>query len=367
MTRAGGTCSSGSPAWVDRGPAGWRGHPGAGTGCRPAAVRDRLPGAPRCLGTDPPRGVHRGRRWRQRSDRCGSPGHREPGGGQPWQRRRPPRSRLLREPDPTQTVLTVRPGQRGHKDLDGIHVHRAGLPRWHVSEANGLPVTTVARTLVDLTRALSLRDGVVAMDAARHSGRVRLEQLEEVLADCRGWPWIRRAASAVKLTDPAAESALESLSRMFFSAHDIPAPVTQFVVRSGQLFIARTTSGGRSRGSPVKPTDSESTPHLPTCTPRSYGRSGSRHWASGSSAGPGTTSGNRRRPGLRRLGSELLSAGPLEPAAAAHLAAGIHLCLPQATTRRTVHRRVGARGRQSGHGTADPGSRRGTQTDAAEN
>jgi len=147
---------------------------------------------------------------------------------------------LLREPDATQTVLTVRPGQRGHKDLDGIHVHRAGLPRWHVSEANGLPVTTVARTLVDLTRALSLRDGVVAMDAARHSGRVRLEQLEEVLADCRGWPWIRRAASAVKLTDPAAESALESLSRMFFSAHDIPAPVTQFVVRSGQRFIART-------------------------------------------------------------------------------------------------------------------------------
>ena len=274
---------------------------------------------------------------------------------------------LLRDPDATQTVLTVRPGQRGHRDLDGIRVHRAGLPPWHVSEVNGLPVTTVARTLVDLTRALSLRDGVVAMDAALHSGRVRLEQLEEVLADCRGWPWIRRAASAVKLTDPAAESALESLSRMFFSAHDIPAPVTQFVVRSGQLFIARTTSGGRSRGSPVKPTDSESTPHLPTCTPRSYGRSGSRHWASGSSAGPGTTSGNRRRPGLRRLGSELPSAGPLEPAAAAHLAAGIHLCLPQATTRRTVHRRVGARGRQSGHGTADPGSRRGTQTDAAEN
>lgn len=147
---------------------------------------------------------------------------------------------LLRDPDATQTVLTVRPGQRGHRDLDGIRVHRAGLPPWHVSELNGLPVTTVARTLVDLTRALSLRDGVVAMDAALHSGRVRLEQLEEVLADCRGWPWIRRAASAVKLTDPAAESALESLSRIFFCAHDIPAPRTQFVVRSGQRFIART-------------------------------------------------------------------------------------------------------------------------------
>ncbi|MGI8624956.1 MAG: type IV toxin-antitoxin system AbiEi family antitoxin domain-containing protein [Geodermatophilaceae bacterium] len=147
---------------------------------------------------------------------------------------------LLRDPDATQTVLTVRPGQRGHRDLDGIRVHRAGLPPWHVSEVNGLPVTTVARTLVDLTRALSLRDGVVAMDAALHSGRVRLEQLEEVLADCRGWPWIRRAASAVKLTDAAAESALESLSRIFFCAHDIPAPRTQFVVRSGQRFIART-------------------------------------------------------------------------------------------------------------------------------
>lgn len=147
---------------------------------------------------------------------------------------------LLREPDQSRAVLSVRPGQRGHKDLDGIHVHRAGLPSWHLTEAHGLPVTTVPRTLVDLTRALSLRDGVVAMDAALHTGRVRLEQLEEVLADCRGWPWIRRAAAAVGLTDPAAESALESLSRLFFRAYDIPAPRSQFVLRSGQRFVART-------------------------------------------------------------------------------------------------------------------------------
>lgn len=147
---------------------------------------------------------------------------------------------LLRETDPEVSVLTVRPGARGHRDLPGIHVHRARLPSWHVTEAAGCPVTTVARTLLDLTRSLSLRDGVVAIDAALHSGRVRIEDLEEVLADCRGWPWIRRAAAAAELADPAAESALESLSRLFFRAHDILPPQTQVVLRSGHRFIART-------------------------------------------------------------------------------------------------------------------------------
>lgn len=154
---------------------------------------------------------------------------------------------LLSRPDQDHAVLTVRPVQRGHRDLNGIHVHRAGLPSWHLDEVHGLPVTTVARTLIDLTRALSLWDGVVAMDAALHAGRVQLEQLEEVLADCRGWPWIRRAVAAVGMTDPAAESALESLSRLFFRAHDIPAPQTQFVLRSGRGFVARTDFWWESR------------------------------------------------------------------------------------------------------------------------
>jgi len=147
---------------------------------------------------------------------------------------------LLRGTNPAVSVLTVRRGTRGHADLPGIHVHRAGLPPWHITEAHGLPVTTVARTLVDLTRSLSLRDGVVAMDAALHAGRVRTQELEEVLSDCRGWPWIRRAGTAVEMADPAAESALESLSRLFFRAYDIPAPQTQVDLRCANRFIART-------------------------------------------------------------------------------------------------------------------------------
>lgn len=129
---------------------------------------------------------------------------------------------LLRETNPQLSVLTVPPGGRGHRDLPAVHVHRARLPREHVTMAQDLPVTTAARTLVDLTRSLSLRDGLVAMDAALHAHQVTREKLEAVLADCRGWPWIRRAASAVELADPAAESALESLSRLFFLSTTFP-------------------------------------------------------------------------------------------------------------------------------------------------
>ena len=154
---------------------------------------------------------------------------------------------LLRETNSAVSVLTVPPGARGHRDVPTIHVHRAGLPPRHMTESHGHPVTTVARTLVDLTRALSLRDGVVGMDAALHAGRVNREELEEVLADCRGWPWIRRAASAVELADPAAESPLESLSRLFFRDHDIPPPQTQVTLRSGNQFLARTDFWWESR------------------------------------------------------------------------------------------------------------------------
>lgn len=147
---------------------------------------------------------------------------------------------LLRDADPVLCVLTVPPGGRGHRDLPGIHVHRARLPPEHITLAQGQPVTTVARTLVDLTRALSLRDGLVAMDAALHAHQVTRKELEAILADCRGWPWIRRAGAAVERADPAAESALESLSRLFFLTYDIPTPQTQVVLRSPNRFVART-------------------------------------------------------------------------------------------------------------------------------
>jgi hypothetical protein len=147
---------------------------------------------------------------------------------------------LLRRPRPDRLVLTLPSAAKGHADLYGIHFHRAALHPDHVDVFEGVPLTTVARTLVDLARALPLRDGLVAMDAALHAGQVTQEQLMAVVSECRRWPWVRRAARAVALSDPAAESPLESVSRLFFIDHDIPMPTSQVTLTRRGLFLARS-------------------------------------------------------------------------------------------------------------------------------
>lgn len=147
---------------------------------------------------------------------------------------------LLRPPSSAALVMTVEPGSAKHSDLPGVHFHRAGLPASHVTVIDGIEVTTEPRTLIDLARALPRLDGLVALDAALHSGVVAVGQLRRVVADCRRWPHIRRAAALVELADPACESPLESLSRLFFLAQDIPTPQSQVRLTRRGLFLARS-------------------------------------------------------------------------------------------------------------------------------
>lgn len=147
---------------------------------------------------------------------------------------------LLRPPDMTRLILTVDSRSAKHSDLPGLHFQRAALPPGHVTEVDGLPVTTVARTLVDLARRLPVRDGLVAIDAALHGRQVDEQDLLAVLADCRRWPYVRRAAYVVGMGDTACESPLESLSRLFFVDHEIPAPRSQATLTANGLFLGRS-------------------------------------------------------------------------------------------------------------------------------
>ena len=147
---------------------------------------------------------------------------------------------LLRPPIPTALVMTVESGSAKHSDLPGVHFHRAGLPAGHVTWMDGVELTTAARTLIDLARALPRLDGLVALDAALHEGVVTVGQLRRVIADCRRWPHIRRAAALVELADPACESPLESLSRLFFLAQNIPMPRSQVTIAHRGQFLGRS-------------------------------------------------------------------------------------------------------------------------------
>lgn len=140
-------------------------------------------------------------------------------------------------PPPERPDLTVQPGSTG--DVRGALLHRARLSPEDVVELDGQPVTSLARTVVDLARALPLTAAVVTADAALHGGLIDREALLRVLAGCRRWPGVRRARIAVSLADPRAESPLESYSRVVMGRLGLPRPELQVAVYVGGRFAGR--------------------------------------------------------------------------------------------------------------------------------
>lgn len=123
--------------------------------------------------------------------------------------------------------LTVPP--RGPVDVAGAHLYRATLRPEDIVLVDGVPVTSVARTVIDLSRSRSTACGVAAIDNALHRRLITCADLDEVLLTCWNWPGIRRAQRAVRLADGRAESPLESVSRLVIRWLRLPAPELQVI------------------------------------------------------------------------------------------------------------------------------------------
>ncbi|MGI8692664.1 MAG: type IV toxin-antitoxin system AbiEi family antitoxin domain-containing protein [Geodermatophilaceae bacterium] len=136
-------------------------------------------------------------------------------------------------------ILTMTPERRSHRDYDGVHVHRAGLPGGHVTTVSGFPTTSVARTLVDLARNRRFGAALIPTDYALHHHLLQREPLNSVMLDCRRWPGTKRAAEVLAFADPGSESPLESLGRLCLHRYGVPAPVLQH-----EIVLA---DGGRTR------------------------------------------------------------------------------------------------------------------------
>ncbi len=130
---------------------------------------------------------------------------------------------------PTGVMAVTRPPGLGSASASrsSVHIHVAALPDEHVTVRSGVRVTSVARTVVDLARTSPFRDGVVVADSALRTGQTSKEELRAVVADCAKWPGIRQAKLVVDFCDGKSESVLESISRVAFRDHGIPAPELQ--------------------------------------------------------------------------------------------------------------------------------------------
>jgi very-short-patch-repair endonuclease len=123
--------------------------------------------------------------------------------------------------------------------LRNCRIAAAELPNHHRARRHDAPVTSVARTIVDLARSRSFREGVVAADSALHGRLTTRAQLHAMLIDCATWPGIRRAGRVVEFAEPKAESPAESIGRVVCREHGLPAPRVQVVINDGAFDVAR--------------------------------------------------------------------------------------------------------------------------------
>ncbi len=141
---------------------------------------------------------------------------------------------------PPAVALTRPPGATGSKTArPGIDLHTAAVPAGHVILQGDLPLTSAARTVVDLARRSSFRAGVVVADSALHRKRTSRAELQAVLADCGRWPGIARARQVVEFSDARSESVFESISRVVFRDHGLPSPDLQVWVGDDDGVIGR--------------------------------------------------------------------------------------------------------------------------------
>lgn len=125
----------------------------------------------------------------------------------------------------------TRPGVTGGRTENGVKHHTGGFTDADLVEVDGLTVTHLARTAVDVAREFGFEDGVVATDAAIRLGATE-EQLHEVLAGMWSWPQITVAREAVRVADGGAQNIGETLLRLMVLELDIGKPETQALFRS---------------------------------------------------------------------------------------------------------------------------------------
>lgn len=141
----------------------------------------------------------------------------------------------LLSPIPSQVQL-VEPGCGRSISRPGRFLHSAPLPAQDLCIVDGAPVTTLARTVVDITRLRGLSAGLVPWEAARWRAREEGTLLafdalaREVVDRLRRRKGIARARSGLEVASCLSQSPMETLSLHMIRGLGLPLPEQQFAV-----------------------------------------------------------------------------------------------------------------------------------------
>jgi hypothetical protein len=129
-------------------------------------------------------------------------------------------------------VHATRDRRSGARTSRLLHLHAAALEPDEVVGADGLLVTSLPRTLVDLARTLPFEQALVPADAALHTHRVTRADLDDALDRATGRPGNSRARQVLAFARPGATNPGESRSRLAIHRAGLPPPVLQHDLRT---------------------------------------------------------------------------------------------------------------------------------------
>jgi hypothetical protein len=123
-------------------------------------------------------------------------------------------------------VHVTRDRSGGGRRRSVVHVNGAPLRSQDLAEIDAVPVTSLARTVLDLARSLPMDQAVAAGDRALAIG-LDAGELQRGLQAMEFWPGVRRARRTVEFLDGRSESPGESVSRVKFAEEGVPRPDLQ--------------------------------------------------------------------------------------------------------------------------------------------
>lgn len=134
---------------------------------------------------------------------------------------------LLRVPVPDEPLVHICTAQPIEPRIGGVVGHRIQISReLDVQQRYGLPITTPARTFVDLAGRLDLLSLVIAGDPLANLDPHGVKGLAEAVERGKGRRGVRLARAALPLLDPASKSASETRLRFLVVVNGgLPKPV----------------------------------------------------------------------------------------------------------------------------------------------
>jgi hypothetical protein len=129
-----------------------------------------------------------------------------------------------------------------------VHLHIARVAPAATTVIEGIVLSDVTRTVVDLARTVPFESAVVAADAALAQKLTSPDALEVCLAEVGSVPGSRAAARVLAFADGRSESVGESRSRVLLHRLGLPAPELQLRVhRADGSTIGRSDFGWEDR------------------------------------------------------------------------------------------------------------------------